>query len=144
MFIAILTTVLLPGISARVNLPKNRENSKTFSIISNRLLPKGLWKLNQREWYHHNGIDCMILLCQGRVLDSYAVYSCLSVKEFLAQSRCDIWSLTECNGNQTHNHLVHKRTLSHLSKPVKWLSCFVRTYLYGVFDFAPLSCHVAF
>ena len=40
----------------------------------------------------------------------------------------------DCNRNWTHNHLVRKWTLSHLAKLVKWLSCIVRTYLYGAFD----------
>ena len=47
-----------------------------------------------------------------------------------------IWPLCliECNWNPTHNHLVHKRTLKHLAKLAKWLSCVVSTYLYGAFD----------
>ena len=40
----------------------------------------------------------------------------------------------DCNGNWTHNHLVCKQALSHLAKLAKWLSCIVRTYLYGAFD----------
>ena len=46
------------------------------------------------------------------------------------------------NWIRTHNHLVHKRTLNHLAKLVKWLSCVVSTYLYGAFDCMFLSCHV--
>ena len=41
----------------------------------------------------------------------------------LTQNRRDIWSLSDSNGIRTHNHLVCKRTLNHLAKPVKWLSC---------------------
>ena len=55
------------------------------------------------------------------------LYSCLNVKEHLARNRSDIWSLSDCNGTRTHNHLVHERTLNHLAKLVKWLSCVVST-----------------
>ena len=41
---------------------------------------------------------------------------CLNVKEPLARSRRHIWSLSDCNGIWTHNHLVRKRTLNHLAK----------------------------
>ena len=44
------------------------------------------------------------------------LYGCLNVKELLARSRSKIWSLSDCNWTQTHNQLVHKRTLNHLAK----------------------------
>ena len=44
------------------------------------------------------------------------LYSCLNVKEPLAQNRHEIWSLSDCNGTQTHNHLVCKRT-----RRAKWI-----------------------
>ena len=50
----------------------------------------------------------------------------------------------EYNWTQTHNHLVHKRTLNHLAKLAKWLSCVVSTYLYGAVDCMFLPCHVSF
>ena len=43
-------------------------------------------------------------------------YICLNVKELVAQSKRKIWSL------------VHERTLNHLAKMAKWLSCVVSTY----------------
>ena len=43
------------------------------------------------------------------------LYSCLNVTELLARSRCEIWSLSDCNWTRTHNHLVHKRTLNRLA-----------------------------
>ena len=49
------------------------------------------------------------------------LHSCLNVKELLARSRGKIWSLSDCNWTRTHNHLVRKRTLSHLAKLAKWL-----------------------
>ena len=42
------------------------------------------------------------------------LYSCMNVNELLAQSRCEIWSLSNCSWTRTHNHLVHKPTLNHL------------------------------
>ena len=51
-----------------------------------------------------------------------ALYSCLNVKKLLAWSRHKIWSLSDCNWSQTHNHLVCKRTLNHLANLAKWLS----------------------
>ena len=53
--------------------------------------------------------------------------SYLNVKERLARSRHEIWSLSDCNWARTHSHLVHKQTLNHLAKLVsvrlwtKWL-----------------------
>ena len=46
----------------------------------------------------------------------------------------EIWRLSDCNWTRTHNNLVLKRTLNHLAKLVKKLSCVVSTYLYGVFN----------
>ena len=63
------------------------------------------------------------------------LYSCLNVKELFAWNRCQIWSLSDCNGTRTHNHLVHKRTLNHLAKLAKRLSC--------AYD-CMLSCHVVY
>ena len=51
---------------------------------------------------------------------------------------CDL----DCNGTRTHNYLVRKRTLNHLAKLAKWLSCVVSTYLCGAFDCMFLSYHV--
>ena len=42
--------------------------------------------------------------------------SCLNVKELIARNRRDIWSLSDCNGTRTHNHLVRKQTLNLLAK----------------------------
>ena len=56
------------------------------------------------------------------------LYSCLNVKELLARSRHEIWSLSDHNWTRTHSHLVHKWTLNHLGQfdiqasLAKWLS----------------------
>ena len=38
-------------------------------------------------------------------------YSCLNVKELLAQSRRKIWSLSDCNWTRTHNYLNSEHTV---------------------------------
>ena len=68
--------------------------------------------------------------------------TCQNAKELLAQIRDHIWSLSDSNGIQIHNHLIRKRTLNHLPKLAKWLSYLVNTYLYIAFDCMLLSCHV--
>ena len=73
---------------------------------------------------------------------NWTLYICLNVKEHLAQNRRDIWSLSDCNGIETHNHLVHKETLNNLAKLTKWLNWVESTYLYGIFDFTFLAYHV--
>ena len=45
-----------------------------------------------------------------------------------------LMKLGDCNWIRNHNHLVRKRTLNHLPKLAKWLSCVVSTYLYDEFD----------
>ena len=55
-------------------------------------------------------------------------YSCLNVKElFLPRNRRNILSLSDCNGTQTHNHLVLIQTLNHLASLAKWWSVRLRT-----------------
>ena len=41
----------------------------------------------------------------------FILNSCLNVKEILARSRREIWSLSHCNWTQTHIHLVRKRSV---------------------------------
>ena len=63
------------------------------------------------------------------------LYSCLNVKELLAQNKCDIWSLSDSNGIRTHNYLVCKTALNHLAKLAslaKWLSFHLQTKLQWV------------
>ena len=58
------------------------------------------------------------------------LYSCLNVKEALARSRREIWSLSDCNWTRTQNHLVRNWTLTHLAKLAslsKWLSVRLQT-----------------
>ena len=51
--------------------------------------------------------------------------SCQNVKALLARNRRVIWSLSDCNGARTYNHLVCKPILNHLAKLaslVKWVN----------------------
>ena len=59
------------------------------------------------------------------------LFSCLNVKEVLAQNRRDIWLWEDCKEIRSYKHLVGKQTLNYLAKLTKWLNCVVSTYLYG-------------
>ena len=85
--------------------------------------------------YLYGAFDCMLLVMLRTSLkvNPHSII-CLNVKKLLARSRRHIWSLSDSNEIQIHNHLVHKRSLNHLAKLVKWLSCVVSTYLHGAFD----------
>ena len=65
----------------------------------------------------------------------YTLYSCMNVKELLAQKRPEIQKLSYCNETRTHNQLVRKGTLNHLAKLVKCFSCVLSTYKYGAAEF---------
>ena len=54
--------------------------------------------------------------------------------------KIEIELLSDCNWTRTHNHLVRKRTLNHLAKLIKWLSCVVSTYLYGIYIYELSGC----
>ena len=56
------------------------------------------------------------------------LYSCLNVKELLAQNKHEIWSLSDRNWTRTHNHLVRKWTLNHLAKLVLFEVFLVRIF----------------
>ena len=69
------------------------------------------------------------------------LYSCLNVKELLAERRREIWNLSDWNWTRTPALLVRKRTLNYLAKLAKWLSCVLSTYLYRAFDCMFFSRH---
>ena len=109
--------------------------------------------LNHLAKFLNNWAVLWVLMCTVHlIVCSYHVtypfqwesrlYSCLNAKELLAQNRHEILSLSDCNWNRTHNHLVRKRTLNDLAKLAKWLSCVVSTCLYESFECMFLSCHV--
>ena len=78
--------------------------------------------------------DGMFFKCHVQVSEWITLYSFLNVKELLAQSRCEIWSFSDCNLTLTQNHWVHQLTLNRLVKLVKWLSRAISIHLYGAFD----------
>ena len=90
----------------------------------------------------YGGFEFMFLHVTYAFQSESTLYFCLNVKELFGRNRRDIWSLSDCSGTRTHNHLVFQRTLNTLAKLTKWLSWVVSTYLYGAFDFMFLSCHV--
>ena len=70
------------------------------------------------------------------------LYRCLNVKELLAWSRREIWSLSDCSWTRTHSHLVHKRTLNHLAK---WLNvCLWTKWLWVRAQLQSLVSYTAF
>ena len=91
-----------------------------FGVIENRVT-KIKFKYFNQNCDNSSCPDCLFLSCHKRV--SEWIYSCLTVKELLAQSRRKSWTLSDCNWTRTHNHLVHTRTLNHLAK----LTSFVTT-----------------
>ena len=104
------------------------------------------------NWPYHWPVLWVLICTVHLIVCSYHVtyefesestlYSCLNAKELLARKRRHIWRWSDCKGTRTHNHLFPKRTLNHLAKLAKWLSCAVSTYLYGAFECMFLSCHV--
>ena len=96
--------------------------------------------------YEYLSIWCIwlyVIICHVRVSEwIHTLKFAWMSRKLLAWSRRHIWRLSDSNGIRTHNHLVCKRKLHHLTKPAKWLSCVVSTYLYSAFDCMFLSCHV--
>ena len=64
-------------------------------------------------------------LCFYHVTNAFqsesALYSCLNVKEFLAQNWRNICSLSNSNGIRTHNHLVRLTKWLSVRLQTKWL-----------------------
>ena len=94
------------------------------------------------------GLVCTVHLTICCCHVTYALYSestlyiFLNVKGLFPRNKCDIWILSDCNWNLTHNYLVRKRTRNHLAKMSKWLRRVVSTCLYGALDSMFLSCQV--
>ena len=86
--------------------------------------------------FNHLAVLCLLIctvhliVCSCHVTCMFqsesTLFRWLNVKEFLARSTRKIWSLSDCNWNRTHNHLVHKRTLNYLAKlPKQIVSLFM-------------------
>ena len=115
------------------------------------------WKAESFKWrnfthsrkkscYQTSKINKLMTECSCHVTYTFQSESthcsCLNVKDLLTQNRRDTWSINDCNGTWIHSHLVCKRTLKHLVKLAKRLSCVVSIYLYGAFSCMFLTCHV--
>ena len=91
-------------------------------------------------------LSCVVstYLCSAFDCSSNYVRTRFRVKELLARTKHHIWRLSNCNVTRTQNHLVCKRTRSHLAKLFKWSSCVVSAYLYAPFNCILLSCQVCY
>ena len=58
------------------------------------------------------------------------------------QKNTNLFISSDSDKIRTHNDLVSTKTLNHLAKLAKWLSCLVGTYLYCAFDCMLSSYHV--
>ena len=69
----------------------------------------------------------------------FTLYSCLNVKELLAESRCKIWRWSDCNWNRTQNHLVRgsgfDSSCSHFKKTCLFI---ILQPLSKIFQISPL------
>ena len=66
--------------------------------------------------------------CTHTFQSESALYSCLNVKELLAQSRHVFWGLSDSHWTWAQNHLSCVPTSNHLAKLTNWLSCFLSTF----------------
>ena len=71
-----------------------------------------IWRLNQK-YRRINLKGTWLIVCSYHITYAFqsesTFYSCLNVKEFLARNRREIWSLSDCNWTQTHNHFARKQ-----------------------------------
>ena len=96
--------------------------------ILNHLAKPAKWLSCVVSTYRFGAFDCMFLTCHVRV-NLHSTVAWMS-RNSLLEKRHDIWSLNENNGIRTRNHVVLKRTLNHLPKLAKWLSCLQTNWLW--------------
>ena len=69
-------------------------------------------------------IDMTLTVCFYHVMyivwSQSTLYSCVNVKEVLAQNRRNIWCLSDCNGTQTQNYVLCKQTLKVFVHKLSW------------------------
>ena len=111
-------------------LTRNPEIGNTPILV----LPN-IWRLGRvRDTKFGTNVSIEMLLniakCQG-----YSFYHFWVIKRYPPPRL----GLSDRKGSRTQNHLLRKRTLNHLVKLAKWMSCVVSTYLYGAFDFEVLA-----
>ena len=119
------------------------------------LEPTTIYFVNEHStiWLNwpNNWAELWVLICPVYLTISFyhvtyafqsesTLYISLNVNKIIVQNKRNICRLSQCNGTPTHNHLLRKGTLNHLSKLTEWLSCVVSTYLYRAFDPMFLPC----
>ena len=84
--------------------------------------------LKWNSWLHHKHA-VNLTVCSYHVTYVFqsesTLYSCLNVKELLAQSRRIIWSLSDCNLTRTQNHLVNEHSTIWPNWPNDWAMLWV-------------------
>ena len=114
-----ISIMKVTGVFPSCVLLKKREKQEYILTVSNYRRPVSLLFVFSKIFDKVCVIGCMFLHVTYAFQSESILYSCLNVKELLAQSRRQIWSLSDCNWTRTHNHLVRKRTFNHLAKLVE-------------------------
>ena len=122
---------------SKTNLCKNflREQERESQQLNwCSVLMFGIHKFQCPPWLLLKMTNKLLTVCSCHVTYVFesksTLYSCLNVKELVAQSRREIWNLSDWSWTRTHNHLVHKQTLNHLAKLTslaKWSSVYLWT-----------------
>ena len=87
------------------------QNFNLEEAVRNIIMP-----LAETNLIHHIQVAFTVCHVTCAFHSEITLFSCLNVKELLAQSGLEILSLNDCAWTRTHNHLVCKRTLSNLAK----------------------------
>ena len=89
--------------------------TQIFMLRSKKYFDITWWTHLKQKWN-----VLLLTVCSYRVTyvfqSEFTLYNCLNVMELLARNRREIWSLSDCSGTRTHNHLFRKRTLNFLAK----------------------------
>ena len=133
-----------------LNMNEHLSNSNGIRTYSHLLRKRTLSHLAKpTEWlswvvstYLYRAFDCISLSCHVSVSEWIYTPNLPECQGTPCLIQRNIWRLSDSNGIRTHSHLVRKSILNHLSKPVKWLSCVLSTYLYVAFDCMLFSCYV--
>ena len=102
---------ILSLINCEINLDLNWTENYQLKIMPNCLSNQNPVLKEQTFGMKINRQTKSMTVCSCHVMNVFqsetALYSCLNVKEPLTQSRCKIWSLSDCNWTRTRNYLVH-------------------------------------
>ena len=105
------------GLNMAINVENKLLGSKLFALLSISFhLRKAELTIQQNHAYKMKTAKACIIFkfmfLSGHVRVSEWIHSnsCLNVKQLLAWSRHEIWSLSDCNWTRTPNHLVHKHS----------------------------------